>query len=118
MNQQSYDSVKQYYLDQLTILNQRAYIFYIKHKHLKSRELRSELWSSDIWREAKLVMKDLNEHLYGRLTCEKCFQPFNYPYIRSFQLHHIDHKYNWKKLFDPDQILLVHKHCHKEIHGR
>jgi len=114
---QVYDPIKQESLDQLEILNARAYHFYIKNKgKFTDYGLKSQLWSSDIWNEAKCIFKELNEHLYGKLTCEHCNTGFYHPYVKSFQLHHINHIYNWEKLFDPDTILLVHKHCHKEIH--
>ena len=114
---QCYDPTKQYYLDRLEIVNAKAYLYYIENSYnLSDYELKSNLWSSDIWHEAKCIFKLLNEHLYGKLTCEHCNTGFNYPYVKSFQLHHINHEYIWDQLFNPDKILLVHKHCHKEIH--
>jgi len=112
-----YDRTKQHYLDKLEILNARAYHFYIRYKDKCSRyELKKLAWKSEFWHEAKCVFKLLNEHLYGKLTCEHCFEGFYHPYLKSFQLHHIKHEYVWDQLFDPDKILLVHKHCHRDIH--
>jgi len=112
-----YDPIKQESLDQLEILNAKAYHYYIENKgKFTDYGLKSQFWSSDIWHEAKCIFKELNEHLYGNLTCEHCFKGFYYPYVKSFQLHHVNHEYIWDQLFNPDKILLVHKHCHKEIH--
>ena len=114
---QCYDRTKQYYLDQIEIINAQAYHFYIQNKDKYSRyELKQKAWDSNFWHSAKTVFKLLNEHLYGKLTCELCFEGFYYPYIKSFQLHHVKHEYIWDKLFDPDKVLLIHKLCHKNIH--
>lgn len=113
-----YDRKKQYYLDQFKILNGRAFIFYLRLKKqgLKDYRIRRRLWGSNVWHEAKVLFKELNVHLYGHLTCEKCFIKFYSTKIYSFQLHHLE-KYNWEKLFDPEKVYLIHKHCHKEIHN-
>ena len=114
---QCYDRTKQYYLDRLEIVNAKAYHYYIQNKDKYSQyELKQKAWNEDYWIEAKCIFKLLNEHLYGKLTCEKCFTGFNYPYVASFQLHHVNRKYIWDNLFNPDIILLLHKHCHKELH--
>ena len=112
---QVYDPIKQESLDQLEILNARAYHFYIKNKgKFTDYGLKSQLWSSDIWNEAKCIFKELNEHLYGHLTCEICFTGFYSNKLSSFQLHHEQLEYNWEKLFNPEDTHVVHKSCHKK----
>lgn len=115
----TYDRTKQHYLDQFEILNGRAFNFYLKLKKqgLSEYQIRRRLWLSKIWHEAKVLFKELNIHLYGHLTCEKCFVKFYSTKIYSFQLHHDPEEYNWEKLFDPEKVLLIHKHCHKEFHN-
>ena len=114
-----YDRTKQYYLDQFEILNGRALNYYLrlKKKGLSDYQIRRDLWRSKIWNEAKILFKELNTHLYGHLTCEKCFTTFYSRKLSSFQIHHEPEEYNWEKLFDPEKVFLVHKHCHKEFHN-
>ena len=113
-----YDRTKQYYLDQFEILNGRAFNYYLrlKKRGLSDYQIKHRLWNSNIWHEAKVLFKELNTHLYGHLTCEMCFTTFYSTKIYSFQLHHKE-EYNWHKLFDPETVFLVHKHCHKEFHN-
>ena len=114
-----YDRTKQYYLDQFEILNGRAYELYLRLKEqgLSNYLIRREAWKSNIWHEAKILFKELNEHLYGHLTCEICFTGFYSNKLSSFQLHHEQLEYNWGKLFDPKNTHLVHKSCHKKKLG-
>ena len=109
-----YDRTKQYYLDKLEILNGRAYQFYLnmKKQGYPEKIIRDKIWWSKIWFEAKILLKELNIHLYGHQTCEICFTGFYSKKIGSFQLHHSDIEYNWGKLFDPTNTHLVHKGCH------
>ena len=111
-----YDKTKQYYLDQLEILNGRALEFYLRYKKQGYLEkiIRNKMWWSKIWHEAKILFKELNTHLYGHLTCEICFTGFYSKRLGSFQLHHETRKYDWSNLFDPCHTHVVHKHCHKE----
>lgn len=111
-----YDRTKQYYLDQLEILNGQAYRFYLalKKQGLSNYLIRRKAWRSGIWNEAKILLKELNTHLYGHLTCEICFSGFYSKKLSSFQLHHDKLEYNWEKLFDPDNTHIVHKMCHKK----
>ncbi len=111
-----YDKTKQYYLEQLEILNGKAFHFYIsrKNKGISDYLIRREAWNSKIWFEAKILFKELNIHLYGHLTCEICFTGFYSRKLSSFQLHHTNLKYNWEKLFDPEDTHVVHKMCHKK----
>lgn len=117
MTQTIYDRTKQYYLDQLSILNDRAYHYYLvlKKKGLSNYLIRREFWKSNIWTEAKILFKELNTHLYGHLTCELCFTGFYSKELSSFQLHHDQLKYDYKKLFNPENTHIVHKSCHKKI---
>ena len=109
-----FDKTKQYYLDQLEILNGKAFQFYLRYKKqgYSERIIRKKIWWSKIWFEAKILFKELNIHLYGHLTCEICFTGFYSRKLSSFQLHHTNEKYNWKKLFNPEDTHVVHKHCH------
>lgn len=113
-----YDRTKQYYLDQLEILNGRAFEFYLnmKKKWYSERIIKKKIWWSKVWFEAKILLKELNTHLYGHLTCELCFKGFYSKRLGSFQLHHDQLEYNWKKLFNPEDTHIVHKGCHlKEL---
>lgn len=115
----TYDRTKQYYLDQFEILNGRAFNYYLRLKKqgLSEYQIRRRLWGSNVWNEGKILFKNLNIHLYGHLTCEKCFKPFYSRKLTAFQLHHEPEKYDWHKLFDPEKVFLIHKHCHKRIHN-
>lgn len=110
------DKTKQYYLDQLEILNGRAFHFYMtnKKKGLTNYQIKRKVWYSKIWNEAKILFKELNTFVYGSLTCEICLKGFDIEKISSFQLHHDIILYNWKKLFNPITTHLVHKGCHKK----
>lgn len=116
MTQVIYDKTKQYYLDELEIVNGKAFDFYLdlKKKGLSDYLIRREAWKSKIWHEAKILFMELNIHLYGHLTCEICFDGFYSKKISSFQLHHDQLKYNWTNLFNPENTHLVHKMCHKK----
>ena len=121
MTQAIYDKTKQYYLDKLEILNGKAFYFYLelKNKGLSNYSIRREAWKSNIWNEAKILLKELNIHLYGHLTCEICFTGFYSKKLSSFQLHHDNLKYNWEKVFNPEDTHVVHKMCHlKQLHHR
>lgn len=85
----------------------------MKKRGYSERIIRKKIWWSQIWFEAKILFKELNIHLYGRQTCEICFTGFYSKRIRDFQLHHTNEKYNWKKLFNPEDTHVVHKMCHK-----
>lgn len=120
MTQAINDKTKQYYLDQLEILNGRTFHSYLS---LKSRgfsvyEIRRKAWNINIWNEAKILLMELNIHLYGQLTCEICFKGFYSKKLTSFQLHHNQLKYDWSNLFNPEHTHVVHKMCHKnQLYG-
>lgn len=121
MTQAIYDKTKKYYLDQFEILNNRAFDFYLKMKKqgYSERIIRNKIWWSQIWHEAKILFKELNIHLYGHLMCEICFTGFYCKKVKCFQLHHSNEKYNWEKLFNPEDTHLVHKACHlKQLYSR
>lgn len=116
-----YDKTKQYYLDQIEIVNGKAFEFYIRHKKqgYSERTIRKKIWWSQIWHEAKILFKELNTHLYGHLTCEICFKGFYSRKLSSFQLHHNNVEYNWSNLFNPEDTHVVHKACHfKQLPSR
>ena len=56
-----YDKTKQYYLDQLEILNAQAYNFYLRYikKGYSDYIIKKKIWYSQIWREAKILFKEL-----------------------------------------------------------
>ena len=110
------DPERQYYLDQLEILNGRAFHFYIERKNLgqSDYQIKRNIWVTFIWKEAKILFKELNIVLYGQLTCEICFKGFYSDKLRYFQLHHNRVDYNWEKVFNPEDTHVVHKMCHKK----
>ena len=119
MTQSINDKTKQYYLDQLEILNGRAFHFYMinKKKGLTNYQIKKKIWYSTLWREAKILFKELNTFIYGSLTCEICLKGFYSDKIGNFQLHHDLTLYNWKDVFNPKLTHVVHKMCHKkELH--
>lgn len=123
-----YEKKKQSFLNKLEELNIQAYLFYLQHREkLHYHYLKQKLWKSQLWYQAKQTLIELNEFIYGELTCEHCFGNFyghNKPRDeqlqkrykhRICQIHHIHFDYNWEQLFGPGETILVHKHCHKQL---
>ena len=113
-----YAKMKQYYLNEIKELNKQAYKFYMDKKfELSEYYIVKELWKSEIWKKAKHIHMELNIFTYGALTCQYCKQEIEELLLRNFQLHHKNAKYRWATLFAPEEVILIHKTCHKKLHN-
>lgn len=110
--------MERYYRKKIEKLNAQAYEFYLAKKNkLSDFYLNNIIWSTQIWKDAKAIHRDLNQFKNnGELICDICNKPVK-PYVKFFQLHHKKGIYNWEKLFDPSEIALIHKSCHRELHN-
>lgn len=110
--------MKQFYLNQINDLNKQASDFYNKRKNNFPEYIISKvIWSSPIWNNAKHLHMEFNIFTYGCLTCQYCDKEIKDLHLRNFQIHHKNGNYNWDKLFAPEEVMLIHRECHKKVHN-
>lgn len=118
MNEQQNILKERYFKKQINKLNKQAYEFYLtKRNELSDSQINQEIWNTQIWRDAKAIHREINQYENGTLTCELCRKSIN-PYVRFFKIQHINSLINWKNLFSPLEIVLVHKECHKDLFNK
>lgn len=109
--------MKLYFEQTIKEINKQAHNFYIEKKTtLLDYYITQEIWTTSIWNKAKQIHQERNEFHYGKLTCEYCMKEIKIPYFKNFQLHH-KNLYNWENLFGSEEILIIHKECHKKLHN-